>query len=239
MASGELILIVDDDPDVTNLLEAYLVDAGYKVVTSSTAEQMWEYLEEMPTDLILLDVGLPDGNGFDLTKVLQLQFDAGIIILSRLSDPVDQVVGLELGADDYVTKPFEPRTLLARIRSVLRRRAGPLSRGNGAIQKTLTFGRWEFTPAFNRLSDGNGIEFTLSANESSLLAYMIKNANAVMSREILLNAISNRNWEYMDRSIDILIARLRKKIEIMPSQPQFIKTVRGKGYVFAWNEQNS
>lgn len=238
MASGEVILIVDDDPDVTNLLEAYLVDAGYKVATSSTAEQMWEYLEETPTDLVLLDVGLPDGNGFDLTKVLQLQFDAGIIILSRLSDPVDQVVGLELGADDYVTKPFEPRTLLARIRSVLRRRAGSLSRSNGAVQKTLTFGGWEFTPAFNRLSNGNGTEFTLSANESSLLAYMIKNANAVMSRETLLNAISNRNWEYMDRSIDILIARLRKKIEIMPSQPQFIKTVRGEGYVFAWNEQS-
>ena len=235
------IMIVDDDPDITNLLEVYLSEEGYEVVVAHTAQAMWELLDSQTIDLILLDIMLPDGDGFDLTRKLRETLTSPLIILSRKSDSIDQIVGLELGADDYVTKPLEPRNLLARIRSLLRRTnlnnaAQPAAPAAG--DKHIRFAEWSLDAQTHRLTHDNGDEFTLSANEAELLYFLASNSGQVLSRNDLSVAVSGREWEYMDRSIDILIARLRKRIEREPAEPEFIQTVRGKGYVFSNSGNN-
>lgn len=235
------ILVVDDDPDITNLLNIYLSDEGYDVLMAHSAAEMWTAVECAPIDLVLLDLGLPDGAGFDLTRCLRSRTTSAIIIISRKNETIDQIVGLEIGADDYVVKPFDPRVLLARIRSVLRRCADAVATAINEPYKPadntreLTFGPWRFDPQTYRLTSPESGETVLSANESALLHHMLENAGQVMSRDNLMVATTGRNWEYMDRSIDILVARLRKKIEADPGDPSTIKTVRGMGYVFSAN----
>lgn len=233
MERSSTVLVVDDDPDVTDLLEAYLESEGYVVHKAPSALQMWEVIEHHPVDLVLLDIKLPDGNGFDLTKEVRAKTDAAIIIISKKRENVDQIIGLELGADDYVVKPFDPRNLLARIRSVLRRYSPSSPQEQAEAVQTVAFGSWTFNPATYRLLSAAGEETTLSSSESALLSHLLQNAGQVLSRDDLTVAISGRNWEYMDRTIDILIARLRKRIEPNPARPTVIKTVRGAGYVFS------
>ncbi|WP_161633251.1 MULTISPECIES: response regulator transcription factor [unclassified Labrenzia] len=237
MNTDKTILIVDDDPDVTNLLEVYFSDDGYEVISAHSAAAMRSELAGNNIDLVILDISLPDGNGFDITRELRLQSQVPIIVVSRRSESVDQIVGLELGADDYVTKPLDPRNLLARVRAVLRRSSdsGPAvpSSQRGQNTATLRFGTWQFDPDTYRLVSEKGEETVLSASESAMLQHLVIHADQVLSRDDLMMVITGRNWEYMDRTVDILVARLRKKLEENPLQPKIIKTVRGAGYVLS------
>jgi len=233
MEQETVILIVDDDPDVTDLLEVYLVEEGYKVFKAHNVAKMWEIKNNIKIDLVLVDIGLPDGNGLDIIRKLRSEAQTAVIIISKKIEAVDQIVGLELGADDYVPKPLDPRHLLARIRSVLRRYAGTKTPKPEIVEpEQICFGKWHFDPNTYRLTSETGEETVLSASESALLRHLVANEGTVMSRDELMVITSGRNWEYMDRSIDILIARLRKKIEKDPDHPATIKTVRGAGYVF-------
>lgn len=234
------ILIVDDDPDITKLLEVYLVDEGFEIEVAFTEQEMRACLAKSSFDLILLDILLPDGDGFDITRRLREQSNTAIILISRKNTDIDQIVGLELGADDYVTKPLEPRALLARIKSVLRRYAMTEANAGGASTKgsetsapdILTIADWELDAATYRLSHADGRQHVLSANESALLAHLVRNQGRVLTRNELMLEISGREWEYMDRTVDIMVVRLRKIVEADPAKPSLIQTVRGVGYVF-------
>ncbi len=242
MPNAPRILVVDDDPDITNLLEIYLQGEGYEADVAASKAEMEKCLEQSRYDLILLDIRLPDGDGFDITRELHKESDAAIIIISRKTSDVDQIVGLELGADDYVSKPFEPRTLLARIKSVLRRynMSRPMPQDNGTEVNpiavdgpmNLEIGDWKLDRATYRLTHRDGRQHVLSSNEAGLLAFFVQNEGKVLTRNDLMLAVTGREWEYMDRSIDIMIVRLRKKIEPEPAHPRFIQTVRGSGYIF-------
>ncbi|WP_162181401.1 response regulator [Thalassospira australica] len=240
MQQTRRILIVDDDPDITKLLEIYLLDEGFDVEVAFTAQEMDHHLANRSFDLILLDILLPDGDGFDITRRLREASDTAIILISRKNTDVDQIVGLELGADDYVTKPLEPRALLARIKSVLRRykiSGGGLggdeaTKSGGVETKEIKIGEWELDTVTHRLIHDDGTLHILSANETALLRHLVQNEGQVQTRNDLMLAISGREWEYMDRTIDIMIVRLRKIVEPDPGSPRFIQTVRGIGYVF-------
>lgn len=237
MNYGKTVLVVDDDSDISKVLELYLSSDGFEVFCAHSVAEMRSILSNDHIDLVLLDVSLPDGNGLDVMRELRMTSQIPIIVISRKSETVDEVLGLELGADDYVTKPFEPRSVVARVRSVLRR-----SRSRTAEARTLpqnenasaiSFGTWQFDPETYRLTSGGGKEVVLSSTESTLLKHLAEQSGKVLSREDLMIATTGRNWEYTDRTIDILIARLRKKLETTPMNPKIIKTVRGAGYVFS------
>ncbi|WP_430474382.1 response regulator [Thalassospira lucentensis] len=240
MQQARRILIVDDDPDITKLLEVYLANEGYDVEVAFTEQEMRMSLASSSFDLILLDIMLPDGDGFDITRQLRETSDTAIILISRKNTDIDQIVGLELGADDYVTKPLEPRALLARIKSVLRRykmvdtsvAAENAVQSASFEQEIVKIAEWELDTTTYRLLHTDGKQHVLSANEAALLGHLVRNEGRVLTRNDLMLAISGREWEYMDRTIDIMIVRLRKIVETDPSSPSLIQTVRGVGYVF-------
>lgn len=237
------VLVVEDDPYVSNLLNIYLSSEAYGVDIAESFAAAEAFLLVRKPDLALVDLNLPDASGLDLVAKLRRETSAGIIIISGKDTDIDQIVGLEMGADDYVTKPFEPRHLLARIRSVARRceqvrdqadapKAGA-PRSSPPQENEIAFGGWRLEPRSCRLFDADGTEFVLSAQEATLLKHLVSHAGQVLSRDDLMQAISGRDWAYMDRTIDILVARLRKKIEADTTRPRKIKTVRGAGYLFA------
>lgn len=240
------ILVVDDDPDIRAHLEIFLGGEGFDVSTAEHGAAMRRVLETgaaRTVDLAIVDLMLPGEDGFALVRYLRDRYRFGIIMLTARTGSVDRIVGLEIGADDYVAKPYDPRELLARIRSVLRRtgEAAALSavpsavpgRDGGAVEGTgVRFGPWHFDRESRVLAGGDGCAVDLSTGEFELLCTFIDNAGRVLSREFLLNAVRQRNWDYFDRSIDILVTRLRRKIEAEPKTPVFIKTVRGAGYIF-------
>lgn len=232
MVGARRVLVVDDDPDIVRLLSVYLNDEGFSVSSASSEAQLWEQLELCEFDLILLDVLLPDGDGFDATRRLREVTDAAIILISRKDTDIDQIVGLELGADDYVVKPLVPRALLARIKSVLRR----YSRSSSTVEKTenckINILEWELDKDTLRMCHPDGRQLVLSSTEAKLLSVLVENKGKVITRMELMQALKDREWEYMDRSIDIIVARLRRKIEENPSEPKLIQTVRGVGYVY-------
>jgi DNA-binding response OmpR family regulator len=225
------ILIVDDDPFVRDVLEIYLTSEGYRVAIAGSGEEMRERLVAQGADLVLMDVKLPGEDGFTLTRHLRSHHKIGIIIITTRHETVDKVVGLECGADDYVIKPFEEREVLARIRSVLRRtqeRAG--DGATGANGKRLTFHGVSFDPSNGSLH-ANGQDLTLTGHECRLLTHLVRNAGQPQGREELMTQVLQRPWSPLDRSIDVLITRLRQKVESDPRHPEIIKTVRGTGYV--------
>jgi len=232
------ILVVEDDTFVRQVLEIYLTGEGYRVTLARDGDSMREAMTREPADLVIMDLRLPGEDGFTLTRYLREKHSVGIIILTTRNDIVDRVVGLECGADDYVTKPFEERELLARIRSVLRRTAANSS-ANGATQANgkpvskLSFDGYLLDTESGHLKPPHGRSIELTGNECRLLAHLVHNSGRALNREDLMLAVLQREWDPMDRSIDVLITRLRHKIERDPKRPVIIKTVRGTGYMLS------
>jgi len=230
------ILVVEDDPFVRQILELYLNNEGYRVTLARDGQEMRTVLATTPAHLVLMDVRLPGEDGFALTRHLREHYQVGIIIVTTRHDTVDRVVGLECGADDYVIKPFEERELLARIRSVLRRTGGlPAANTSAAaaLKLPLTFHGCTLDEERCFVRSATGAEIELTANECRLLSHLLRNASTVQSREALSEAVLQREWDPMDRSIDVLITRVRHKIEADPKKPAIIRTIRGAGYVIA------
>ncbi|MFY2822560.1 response regulator [Ruegeria sp. MALMAid1280] len=232
----EHILVVDDDPQITSFLQRYLEKQGCRVSCAADGNAMDAVLNTSEIDLILLDIGLPGRNGFDITRELRVSSNIPIIVLSGRDEIFDRVVGLEFGADDYITKPFEAREVLARIRTVLRR-ARPEEKGaNGAETSRVRFGDWVLNVNERTLMATGASEATpLTTTEFDVLLAFVTNPHMVFSRDQLLDKARGRETIVGDRTIDVHVARLRKKIEPDPSAPTFIKTVHGIGYCFAAN----
>ena len=228
----ETLLIVDDEPDICDLVSRYLSREGYQVLAANTGQQMHQQLKDNSVALVILDVRLPDADGFELAQQLNQQFDMGIVMLTQKSDLVDRVAGLESGADDYLTKPFELRELLARVKSVLRR----YRRQEGAKvanSQVFRFNRWELDLAQHTLKNPANQDIELSPTEFDLLAVLVKNPNQVLSRDFLLQETRGRDAGPFDRTIDVRIGHLRKSLEDNPGKPALIKTVRTRGYLFS------
>ena len=231
------VLIVEDDPSVSGMLVEYLSTHGYEVAHAGGGGAMREALERTLPDVVLLDVNLPGEDGLTLARFLRERYDVGIIMVTGAADVVDRVAGLEVGADDYVTKPFDPRELRARLKSVLRRLQArgpeaPQEPGEVAAPRRKPFGACSVDLASHRLFDAEGREVAITAMEFELLKAFVDRPNQVLSRDTLLTLTRNREWEPFDRSIDIRIARLRRKVERDPDRPQAIRTVRGAGYMY-------
>ncbi len=229
--SRSRILIVEDDPFVRDILDIYLTSEGYRVTTAGSGQEMRERLAAQPVDLVLMDVKLPGEDGFTLTRYLRSHHKVGIIIITTRHETVDKVVGLECGADDYVIKPFEEREVLARIRSVLRRVSDQAAAVPApASGNRLSFHGMTLDPD-NGFLQANGHSQTLTGHECRLLAHLVRHAGQPQGREELMTQVLHRAWSPLDRSIDVLITRLRQKVETDPRHPAVIKTVRGTGYV--------
>ena len=231
---SENLLVVDDDEDIRELLRIYLSGVGYRVLEAGDAQSLRSVLSEHSVDLILLDQRLPDADGLVLARELRAASDVGIIIITGYGQPVDRIVGLELGADDYVAKPVDLRELLARIRSVLRRR----SPRPAETAQALSFEGWDIDPSARRLTAPNGDIVELTSGEFDLLMVFVRQPNRVLSRDELMNALHHREAGPYDRAIDVQVGRLRRKIESDPTRPAFIKSVRGAGYLFAPKVRN-
>ncbi|MEM1197902.1 MAG: response regulator transcription factor [Pseudomonadota bacterium] len=228
----EQILVVDDDPQITSFLQRYLETQGFNVICAATGQQMKDVLTKSRVDLCVLDVGLPDADGFDLMRELRETSRLPIIVLSVRNEAFDRVFGLEYGADDYVTKPFEPRELAARIRSVLRRTSYTDSDEVGEHSPgDLTVGTWLIKLAERIVVDAkSGAEAELTAMEFDLLRALAEHPRVVLSRDQLLDLARGGETVVGDRAVDVHVMRLRKKIEPDPAKPTYIKTVRGIGY---------
>jgi two-component system phosphate regulon response regulator OmpR len=233
------VLIVDDDPAVRDMLTEYLASHGYEVAQADGGAAMRAALERGVPDVVLLDVGLPGEDGLTLARYLRERYDLGIIMVTGAGEVVDRIVGLEMGADDYIAKPFDPRELWARLKSVMRRaqgRAAPATAAGSpappAADERLPVGRCLLDLKSHQLFERDGAEVPLTSMEYELLRVFAEHPKQVLSRDRLLTLTRNREWEPFDRSIDIRIARLRRKIEEDPENPRAIRTVRGAGYMF-------
>ena len=234
MTRAGCILVVDDDAAIREMLAEYLVSHGYAVALAGDGTAMRAQLEAELPDLVLLDLRLPQEDGLSLARYLRERYDVGIIMVTGAAGTVDRIVGLEMGADDYVAKPFEPRELLARIKSVLRRlQARPTTGGSTSPEAPrIAFGACRLDLASHRLFAGDGTEIPITSMEFELLKLFSEHPGKVLSRDRILTLTKNREWDPYDRSIDIRVARLRRKIETDPENPQVIRTVRGSGYMF-------
>ena len=241
MRDSAHILVVDDEPDIATVLSRYLSAQGYKVSTAGGGSAMRKVLAnaEAPVDLILLDLGLPDEDGLSLMRWLRERTKAAVIVVTGRGEQVDRIVGLEVGADDYVTKPFDIRELAARVRSVLRRTlAGAEQAPPAAAQAArapadvVCFAGWTLHLGARRLESPRSGIVDLTSGEFDLLAAMVRTPGRVLSRDELLEATRNREAGPFDRTIDVQVGRLRRKIEADPQRPELIKSVRGAGYVF-------
>ena len=227
------IAIVDDELDITQLLGAYLKRHGYRVSELNAGTELMKLMAADPPALVLLDLGLPGEDGFVIARQLREHWRCGLVIVSGRGDAVDKVVGLEVGADDYVTKPFDMRELLARIKAVMRRLAPEASTpAPAAMERTRWhFDRWALDTAARRLCGSDGQAVTLTTGEFDLLTVFVKNPGRVLSRDFLLELTRNRQAAPFDRTIDVQVGRLRKKLELDAEDPQIIKSVRGAGYI--------
>ncbi|MGF7131234.1 two-component system OmpR family response regulator [Paraburkholderia sp. EB58] len=227
------VLVVDDDPAIRTLIAEYLRENDLKVTAASNGKELTAALKEHAIDLIILDLRMPGEDGMQIARRVRDQSSLPIIVVSGRLDEADRVMALELGADDYVTKPFSPRELLARIRTVLRRAAATqVLTGRQVDVRAYRFAGWELNIGTRKLTSPAGIRIDLTNGEFSLLSAFLAAPGRVLTRDQLLEA-SRLYDDVFDRSIDVQILRLRRKIEENPSTPQFIKTERGAGYTFA------
>jgi DNA-binding response OmpR family regulator len=233
MSADRHLLVVDDDTGVLDLLRRYFSSQGFDVSVAANGAEMRGALARTTVDLVMLDLGLPGEDGFELTRQLRKSWNGALIIITGRGESVDRVVGLELGADDYVTKPFDLRELLARVRSALRRAAPGAASGDAAGQIVLQFGNFLLDPQSRSLRTADGDAVALTTGEYELLRVFVDHPNRVLSRDDLMERIHGRNAGPFDRAIDVQVGRLRRKVEFDPGNPELIKSVRGAGYVFS------
>jgi DNA-binding response OmpR family regulator len=234
------VLVVDDEPRIRTMLHRYLTAEGFGVSDAADGAAMRAVLERETVDLVLLDLMMPGEEGLSLARYIRQTCEIPIIMLTGKGDLIDRVVGLEAGADDYITKPFELREVLARIRTVMRR-VGPRASGatpaspaaEATVDAVLVFEGWRLDLLRRELQRQTGETVSLTAGEFELLRVFASHPNRVLSREQLIDMVKGREWAAYDRAVDTQVGRLRKKIETNPSDPTLVKTVRGGGYVFA------
>ena len=224
------IAILDDEVDITQLLAGYLQGQGFRITQLHNGAALMDTMHEDPPALVLLDLGLPGEDGFAIARRLREHWRCGLVIVSGRGDAIDKVVGLEVGADDYVTKPFDLRELLARIKAVLRRLA-PAAPPAPAARPRLSFAGWLLDIGARRLSDAQGRDVALTSGEFDLLCTFAQHPGRVLSRDFLLEATRGRDAAPFDRTIDVQVGRLRRKLEPDTPEPQIIKSVRGAGYI--------
>jgi two-component system, OmpR family, phosphate regulon response regulator OmpR len=224
------LLLVDDDPEIRELTQAYLMRQGFQVACVESGEAMDAHLAKHKVDLIILDLMLPGEHGLSIARRVKGD-GVPIVIISAQGDDVDRIVGLEVGADDYLSKPFNPRELLARIRAVLRRAGKSGAADNSSDSARVRFGRFELDMASHQLTR-EGQSVPLTSGEFDLLAILVKQPNKVLDRDRILDLLTGAERSPFDRSIDVRVTRLRAKLEPDPSAPVFIKTIWGKGYMF-------
>jgi DNA-binding response OmpR family regulator len=228
------ILVVDDDPQIRNLLTDYLTENGVRVSTAPDGAEMSQILADEAIDLVILDLRLANEDGMAIARSLRERLAIPVVMLTGVRDEADRVMGLELGADDYVTKPFSPRELLARIRTVLRRtRNSPSDQARQREVRAYRFGDFELNLRTRRLKRQDGRAVNLTNGEVNLLAALLAAPERIMTRDQLLEASRVHDNEVYDRAIDIQVLRLRRKIEADPAQPRYIVTERGVGYIFS------
>ncbi|PLY15381.1 MAG: two-component system response regulator OmpR [Sedimenticola sp.] len=227
----EHLLVVDDEPELRALLKRYLKEQGYTVDAVADGAAMERYLKKNSVDLIILDLMMPGDDGLTLARRLRQQGDQAIIILSARGDEVDKIVGLEVGADDYLAKPFNPRELLARVRAVLRRSRNK-AHADGSAEQMVRFGPFELNLYSHKLTREKA-EIPLTLGEFELLRIFVQNPNNVLSRDRLLDLTKGYERSPFDRSIDVRVNRLRRKIEVDASEPVYLRTIWGAGYLFS------
>jgi two-component system, OmpR family, response regulator len=245
------IAVVDDEKDITTLLAGYLSSHGYRVTALHSGGALMDLMRSDPPALVLLDLGLPGEDGFVIARQLREHWRCGLVIVTGRGDAVDKVVGLEVGADDYVTKPFDMRELLARVKAVLRRltqqEALPPSAAHQASAaesvstsaaaapgnaEHFNFAGWQLNTAAHSLTDAAGADVTLTSGEFALLCAFVRHPGRVLSRDFLLEHTHGRESGPFDRTVDVQVGRLRKKLEVAADDPQIIKSVRSAGYIF-------
>ena len=227
------LLVVDDEPEICRLVSGYLTNQGYRVDAVANGARMREVLAAQAVDLVILDLGLPGEEGLELARALRAESDIGIIILTGRGEVVDRVIGLEIGADDYLAKPVDLRELLARVRSVLRRRGAERTRRGAKTPGTARFAGWSLDFNARELTAPDGGTVPLTTAEFRLLAAFVTSPQQALDRDHLLGLVAEREWSPYDRSVDVLIGKLRQKIEPNPKKPSLIKTERGIGYILS------
>ena len=226
------VAVVDDEAEITSLLAGYLERNGYRVTQLHTGAALLRLMQQDRPEVVLLDLGLPGEDGFSIARQLREHWQCGLVIVSGRGDAIDKVVGLEVGADDYVTKPFDLRELLARVKAVLRRTAGASRPAPAPGAPTVhRFAGLQLDLAARRLVDAQGKEVALTTGEFGLLAALVEHPGRVLSRDFLLERTRGREAGPFDRTIDVQVGRLRKKLEADVDDPQIIKSVRGAGYI--------
>lgn len=231
MATSPHILVVDDHQEIRDSLKAYLTSKNYRVTTADGGEQMRQVLKTSSIDLVVLDIMMPKEDGLTLCRYLNEHTRLPVIMLTAVSDDTDRVIGLEMGADDYLTKPFNPRELLARIKAVLRRTQSLPPITNAPKSNIITFSHWQLDVARRELIDGQNVSIPLSTAEYRLLVAFLEHPMIILSRDQIMDLTRGQDANAFDRSIDNQVSRLRKKIELDPKKPTLIKTVWGGGYM--------
>jgi DNA-binding response OmpR family regulator len=232
MSDNGHILVVDDQQEICDVVKDYLTGEGYLVSTAHDGSAMRRTLSQSHIDLVILDLMLPGEDGLSLARELRSESGIGIIILTGRGETVDRIIGLEMGADDYLPKPFHLRELLARVKSVLRRVQSRTEEAPQAGRSQVRFASWSLDLSSRELLSPSGEEVRLTTGEFDLLAAFVNNASQVLSRDRLLDLARNREAGPFDRTIDVQVGRLRRKLEDDPQNPTMIKTVRGSGYIF-------
>jgi two-component system phosphate regulon response regulator OmpR len=233
------ILVIDDDMRLRALLERYLVEQGYQVRTAGNSEQMDRLLERENFHLLVLDLMLPDEDGLSICRRLRQQKnEIPIVMLTAKGDEVDRIIGLEMGADDYLPKPFNPRELLARIKAVLRRKTNELPGAPSQAEQLVTFSTFSLNLATREMTN-NGKAMSLTSGEFAVLKSLVSHPREPLSRDKLMNLARGRDYSALERSIDVQVSRLRRMLEQDPTNPRYIQTVWGLGYVFVPDGQNA
>ena len=233
MDNADRILIVDDDPEIRQLLVDYLLRQGFEAVPARNGREMWQMLDKHAIDLVVLDLMLPDADGLTLCRDLRAKSSLPVLMLTARGEEADRIVGIEMGADDYLVKPFSPRELVARIRGILRRTRALPPNLRPDTQRCLAFAGWKLDTATRVLTGADGVATPLSGAEYRLLRILLDHPNRVLNRDQLVELIHGREAEPYDRAIDVQISRLRQRLRDDGREARLIKTVRGEGYVLA------